>query len=101
MQNKSINRFVLGGLGFSSLREMPERLLNGLSINNLKFWYCLGFRASDLGFALGRVLAFRPVGREKLCWSPSVEHSIAKNLTRAHIEFGGVRVKLGQSFISS
>jgi len=62
MQNKSINRFVLGWLGFSSLREMPERLLNVLSINNLKFWYCLGFRASDLGFLTGGVLAFRPVG---------------------------------------
>jgi len=30
---------------------MPERLLKVLNINNLKFWYCLGFRASDLGFS--------------------------------------------------
>ena len=35
-----------------SLREMPERLLKVLNIKNLKFWYCLGFRASHLGFSL-------------------------------------------------
>ncbi len=45
-------RVCLKGLEFLSLREMPERLLNVLNINNLRVWYCLGFRASDLGFSL-------------------------------------------------
>ena len=39
--------------------------------------------------------------RENLYWSPSVEHSIGKNLAEAHFEFGEVRVKLGQFSISS
>ena len=37
-------------LGISYLPDMPECLLNVLIINNLGFWNCLGFRASDFGF---------------------------------------------------
>ena len=58
MQNKSINRFVLGGTNFHlSEKCQRERLLKVLNITNLKFWYCLGFRASDLGFSLWDVWA--------------------------------------------
>ena len=57
MQNKSINRFVLGGTNFHLFEKCQrERLLKVLNITNFKFWYCLGFRASDLGFSLWGVL---------------------------------------------
>ena len=47
-------------------------MFNVLNINNLRFWYCLGFRASDLEFSLGGSLglparrAYSPEGAKKI-----------------------------------
>ena len=51
---------------------MPDCLLNVLRINNLRFWNCLGFRASDLNLGVSCICTF--------CLSGSVELVIPRGL---------------------